>query len=188
MPGINTPEGQGFGHCLVIAKQRIFNIVDPEAATNNGVLLKEMRAHFISFWNSGGIPKLLKRVRSAFDDQNVKLGNNSKTPDPYRNLLAVLESDFDEMAAIFRKLKPQDFEFAFHAFPDNSVGHLHMHVFPKASFLRRFSTKQHDWKTIPIEVVLEVEMEDKASREAQMKASGVNVCDESTNVGHKICT
>ena len=40
-----------------------------------------------------------------------------------------------------------------------------MHVFPKNSELRRFSTRTHDWKTIPIEAVLEAEEEDSRAKE-----------------------
>lgn len=127
-----------------------------------------MKAHFITFWETGGTPKLLKRVRSAFDDQNSKLEANDKTLSSFRSLLPTLKADFENLAESFTKLKPKDFEFGFHAFPDNSVGHLHMHIFPKKSFLRRFSTRQHDWKTIPLDAVLKVEREDKeAAREAK---------------------
>ena len=159
-PGINTPEGQGFGHTLVISRKRIFNVVDPEATENDCERLKEMKRHFISFWDfEHGSPKLIRRTQSAFDDQNKKL--KDKALDAYTKLLPALKQDFDSLAEDFSKLRSEDFECAFHAHPDNSVGHLHMHVFPKKEYLRRFSTKSHDWKTIPLEAVLEVEREDK---------------------------
>ena len=156
-PG-HTPEGQGFGHCMVIPKKRVFNIVDPDATANDTTLLKEMQAHFIKFWENGGTAKLLSRIRTAFDDQNKKLTSNDKT-DGSRNLISVLEADFIALSEGFTRLKPRDFEFGFHAFPDNSVGHIHMHCFPNKSFLRKFSARQHDWKTIPVEAILEVEKE-----------------------------
>ena len=154
-----TPEGQGFGHCFVISRKRIFNIVDPDATVNHCALLKEMKEHFITFWKTeDGSPKLLTRVRSTFDEQNNKLA--SKDADA-QSFLSMLKNDFDSLSKNFLRCKPKDFEYAFHAFPANSVGHLHMHVFPKTSELRKFSTKSHDWKTIPIEAVLEVEAEDE---------------------------
>ena len=160
-PGINTPEGQGFGHTLVISRKRIFNVVDPEATANDCERLKEMKRHFIEFWeDEQGSPKLLRRTRSAFDDQNEKL--EKKESQAFRKLLPTLKKDFDALAEEFERLGSQDFECAFHAHPDNSVGHLHMHVFPKKERLRRFSTKSHDWKTIPLEAILEVEREDEA--------------------------
>ena len=70
------------------------------------------------------------------------------------------EGDFEQLAGVWGGLSEADFVFAFHAFPDCSVGHLHMHVFPRGGWLRRFSGKRHDWKTIPLEAILEVERED----------------------------
>lgn len=145
---------------MVILKERVFNIVDPDATVDDAALLKDMQAHFISFWGNGGTPKLLRHVRTAFHDQNNKLMSNDKT-DSSRHLIPTLEADFQALSEDFNRLKPTDFEFGFHAFPDNSVGHLHMHVFPKKSYLRRFSARQHDWKTIPLEAVLEVEKENR---------------------------
>lgn len=164
-PGESTPAGQGFGHTLVISKKRVFNVVDPDATANDCALLKEMKAHFISFWDTeNGIPKLLTRTRSAFEEQNKRLATKESTLDKYWKMLPQWRSDYESLAEGFRKCKPTDFEFAFHAHPDNSVGHLHMHVFPKKLSLREFSSKQHDWKTIPLTAILEVEEEDKMKR------------------------
>ena len=161
-PGEHTPEGQGFGHCLVISRKRIFNIVDPDATANHSALLKEMQQHFTAFWKAeDGSIKLLKRVRSTFDEQNTKLAPPGKDDKSCESLLSMLVKDFNVLSEKFLRCKPDDFEFAFHAYPSNSVGHLHMHVFPKDGNLRKFSTKNHDWKTIPIEAVWEVEEEDE---------------------------
>lgn len=160
-PGEHTPEGQGFGHCFVIPRKRVFNIVDPDATANHSALLKEMKAHFITFWKTeDGSPKLLERVRSTFYEQNTKLASNDRNVGSLDGLLTTLKEDFDTLSKSFLRCKADDFEFAFHPYPAISVGHLHMHVFPKKDELRKFSTKSHDWKTIPIEAVLEVEEED----------------------------
>ena len=155
----STPEGQGFGHCLVISKERVFNVVDPAATANGASLLKEMKDHFVGFWKNGGNARLLKQTKSTFDDQNSKLRTNGKTAH-IESLLPTLENDFEDLAEEFRLLRPEEFEYGFHAFPDNTVGHLHMHVFPKKSSLREFSAWRHDRKTIPLEAVLELERED----------------------------
>lgn len=121
-----------------------------------------MKDHFINFWKTeDGSHKLLGRVRSTFEEQNTKLASNDGNAKSSQNLQSTLRKDFDVLRRSFLKCKPDDFEFAFHAYPANSVGHLHMHVFPKDGNLRKFSTKSHDWKTIPIEAVLEVEEEDQ---------------------------
>ena len=164
-PGKNTPAGQGFGHTLVISRNRVFNVIDEDATANDCNLLKEMKEHFVSFWKSkDGIPKLLRRTRSAFDDQNNKLESKPSRPKKYKEMLPQWILDYKLLAKDFQECKPEDFEFAFHAHPDNSVGHLHMHVFPKSRVLREFSSKQHDWKTIPLQAILEVEEEDKKKK------------------------
>jgi len=170
-PGVNTPEGQGFGHCLVISRPRVYNIVDPDAVAADCALIKEMRAHFIAFWDSAGGPvRLLRRTRAGFDAQVSKLetrarehGDAAASLTPYlrTTLLPRWDTDFRTLSHGFGSVQaPRDFEMGFHAFPDMSVGHLHMHVFPRAEGLREYSTKVHDWKTVPIEAVLEVERED----------------------------
>ncbi|CAF9942712.1 MAG: hypothetical protein ALECFALPRED_009929 [Alectoria fallacina] len=167
-PGKNSPEGQGFGHCLVIPRKRIFNIVDPDATANHSALIKEMKEHFITCWKTEDGPlKLLERVRLTFKQQNTKLASDDRSVKSCESLVSMLNKDFDALSKSFLKCEPDDFEFAFHAFPANSVGHLHMHVFPKKGGLRKFSTKSHDWKTIPIEAVLEVEEEDERRIEGQ---------------------
>lgn len=165
------PEGQGFGHCFVISRRRIFNIVDPDATANHSALLKEMKEHFIKFWKTEDGPrKLLGRVRSTFEERNNELASDNGKANSYGVSPSELKADFDRLSQYFVRCKPQDFEFAFHAYPDNSVGHLHMHIFPKDERLRTYSTKSHDWKTIPIEAVLEVEQEDE--RRAVVSGSG----------------
>lgn len=175
-PGINTPEGQAFGHCFVIPRKRVFNIVDPDA---DAALLKEMREHFVRCWNTeDGKDKMINRIRAAVESQNEKLmlslASFQKKQDPdddnnnddaastrFLHLRDLVWQDFQTLAHDFRTLNADDFVYAFHAWPDNSIGHLHMHVFPAKDSLRRFSTRRHDWKTISLECVLRVEEEEE---------------------------
>jgi hypothetical protein len=159
-PGINTPEGQAFGHCFVIPRKRVFNIVDPDAVANDAALLKEMKQHFIQCWNGDGKDKIISRVRLAVESQNEKLASKKETSAQCRQLQSMVWRDFQRLADEFRTLRADDFVFGFHAYPDNSVGHLHMHVFPVKKSFREFSTRRHDWKTISLECVLKVEKED----------------------------
>ena len=163
MPGINTPEGQSFGHILIIPYQRIFNVVDPDAVKDDAAVLKEMTAHFTAFWNSGGNLVALQAARFSFDKQNSVLAAKEGLINQYFTLLPRLEADFGKLAEEYFTLKVDDFAFTVHAYPDISVGHLHMHVFPVKDSLRRFSARQHDWKNISIQSVLEVEAEDRES-------------------------
>lgn len=158
-PGINTPEGQAFGHCFVIPRKRIFNIVDPDAVANNADPVKEMREHFKTYWNEDGKDGIISRIRLAVEGQNQNLASKKETSALYLQLESVIWKDFHRLSEEFRALGADDFVFGFHAYPDNSIGHLHMHVFPVKESLREFSTRRHDWKTISLECVLKAEKE-----------------------------
>ncbi|KAI4169350.1 MAG: hypothetical protein LQ343_005743 [Gyalolechia ehrenbergii] len=164
-PHGKPPEGQGFAHTLVIPKARVYNVVDPDATANNCALLEEMRAHFIHFWNhEDGPAQILARTKRAMDDQDRKILSNPASPSTpvYEQLRADVFDQFEASKPAFENLVPdRDFLFGFHVFPDNSIGHLHMHVFPHGEALREWSTKEYDWKTVPLQAVLEVEREDR---------------------------
>ncbi|KAL8716998.1 MAG: hypothetical protein Q9181_008368 [Wetmoreana brouardii] len=121
-----------------------------------------MRAHFIDFWiQQNGASKILARAKQAVDDRDEKLrsGDGGSSPD-YDGVRTDVFLHFETMKKKFAQLKVGDFLMGFHVFPDNSIGHLHMHVFPHVEAFREFSTKMHDWKTVPLQAVLEVERED----------------------------
>ncbi|KAI4129775.1 MAG: hypothetical protein LQ338_002085 [Usnochroma carphineum] len=160
-PAGKRPEGQGFAHSLVIPKARVYNVVDPAATANGCALLREMQAHFISFWQQhGGKAKLLARAKRAVDDQDAKLLSHGSRP-VYETVRDDVFHHYESTKLDFSNLvAPGDFLFGFHVFPDNSIGHLHMHVFPHADGFRAFSTREHDYKTVPLEAILEVEEED----------------------------
>jgi len=126
--------------------------------TTNCALLKEMQAHFIKFWKDGGASAVVEVIRRKFHVRNDKLLRKDST---FVDLAYDMALDFESLAIDFRRLTPKDFVFGFHAFPDNSVGHLHMHVYPNGASLRKFSTKRRDHKTIPLEAVLEVEEQEQ---------------------------
>lgn len=157
--GINTPEGQAFAHALVIPKERILNVVDPDATRDSGAILKELKEHFIKFWSNDGATKILARVEEVVKSRNDILSKNQETTNAYNSLLPRVWATFTDMSGPFITLKPDDFVYAFHPFPDASVGHLHMHVFPRDNAFRTVSTTRHDWKTIPLKVILEAEQE-----------------------------
>ena len=100
---------------------------------------------------------MLASVQAVFAGRTQRLSNRIE----YMQKLSELEHDLRCLSREFVTLDPErgDFEFGFHAWPDSSVGHLHMHVFPKRNSLRQFSTREHDWKTIPLKAVLEAEAE-----------------------------
>ena len=157
-PGVNTPEGQAFAHILVIPIKRVFNIVDPDAIANHGELLTEMRNHFTVFWNhQKGCEKILKRIHDVVMQRNDSIDRKSETGKLYNDLVAKVKSTYEKMSEMYATLKVEDFVFAFHPFPECSIGHLHMHVFPRDDKFRTVSTTRHDKKTIPLHVILKVE-------------------------------
>ncbi|KAL8660293.1 MAG: hypothetical protein Q9202_006704 [Teloschistes flavicans] len=165
-PNDKRPEGQGFCHTLVISKARVYNVVDPDATANKCSLLKEMHDHFVTFWqHDQGKEKILARAKRAVDDQDKKLrdapspsSNSQSTGSVYDDATrSSVFAQFNQLKDAFKKLQAKDFVFAFHVFPDNSIGHLHMHVFPHDEAFREFSTHVYDWKTVPLQAVLEVE-------------------------------
>ncbi|KAL8638504.1 MAG: hypothetical protein Q9228_004348 [Teloschistes exilis] len=165
-PNDKRPEGQGFCHTLVIPKNRVYNVVDPSATADNCELLNEMHKHFVDFWQTDqGKEKILARAKRAIDDQDKKLRNAPAPPSNSQSASPVYDEatrknvfdHFDKLKEPFKKLEAKDFRFAFHVFPDNSIGHLHMHVFPHQEMFREVSTKVYDWKTVPLDAILEVE-------------------------------
>ncbi|KAL9032214.1 MAG: hypothetical protein Q9180_006627 [Flavoplaca navasiana] len=167
-PNAKRPEGQGYCHTLVIPKTRIYNVVDPLATENDCFVLKELYEHFQRFWlaNSSINRRLiLHRARKALDERDTALVNG-KTPRPPEYTDSVrnaIFADFERMQYDFQVLKISDFLFGFHVFPDNSIGHLHMHVFPHNSRFREYSTRTYDHKTVPLQAILDVEAEDASS-------------------------
>ncbi|KAI4173973.1 MAG: hypothetical protein LQ348_006442 [Seirophora lacunosa] len=159
------PEGQSFAHSLVIPKDRVYNVVDPAATADNCDLIREMRTHFISFWNSPysvGKAKMLARAKRALEDQDKKLrAADGGSPPAYEAVRDDVFAFFEATKPAFEQLKTSDFVCGFHVFPDNSIGHLHMHVFPHADAFRVHSTREYDWKTVPVEAIVEVEHEDQ---------------------------
>lgn len=78
------------------------------------------------------------------------------------------------MKSEFLGLKAEsDFLLGFHVFPENSIGHLHMHVFPHRDYFREFSTKDYDYKTVPLQAILDVEKEEEEEEEEAMSAKEV---------------
>ncbi|KAL8719674.1 MAG: hypothetical protein Q9225_003349 [Loekoesia sp. 1 TL-2023] len=161
-PTGKRPEGQGFCHTLVIPKARVYNVVDPDATANNCFLLKELKTHFTTFWSTGGQAKILARAKRAMDDQDQKLLDNGSISPVYEEVREDVFDKFEAAKPTFSNLEPDDFLYGFHVFPENSIGHLHMHVFPHRDSLREFSTKEYDYKTVPLQAILEVEEEDRA--------------------------
>ena len=122
-----------------------------------------MKQHFVNFWATQvGKEKIYDRAQLALDTQDAKLLHDPKNHNfpnkDYANVRDAVYTYFEDMKEAYWRLDAErDFVYAFHVFPYSSIGHLHMHVFPKGEEFRVQSARQHDWKTVPVDVVLEVE-------------------------------
>ena len=164
--GVSTPAGMVFGHCLVIPKGRLYNIVDPDATGSNLAPIKEMMNHFTAFWNiEGNREKVIARQELAVEQQNSNLATAALKSGRKCHLLEC-EKIKREVASTSKALSPKflnltqdDFVFVFHPFPNVSVGHLHMHVLATSAELRKVSSTIHDWKSVTTEAIQAVEQE-----------------------------
>ena len=141
----------------------VYNVV----SLDDTEIIKEMISHFKKFLaQADAVDKFIARTRLAVDlrAEEVIEGYKTNTETATRRteeFIAVMQDvnkAADELAERLRKRKlhEEDFFFGFHAAPDASIGHLHMHVLLAPSEFRKYSTAAHDWKTIPTAAVIEV--------------------------------
>jgi hypothetical protein len=146
--------------CTPISVYNVVSVDDTE-------LIKEMISHFKKFWaRADSIEKSIARTRLAVDLRAEEVINgyerNAETAAErtreFNGVMQDVNKAADELEKKLRerKLDEEDFFLGFHAAPDASVGHLHMHVLLALSEFREYSTVKHDWKTIPAQAVMEV--------------------------------
>ena len=103
-------------------------------------------------------------------EEDVKGGIEPAVPNPsateVQNMIDGFEHDWNVLQAKYLRLEVQpqtqvtgtknrdgnggDFVMGFHPWDTNSVGHLHMHVFPRGGEFRKWSARRHDWKTVEV--------------------------------------
>jgi hypothetical protein len=132
-----------------------------------------MISHFKKFWNGGrSAPKFIERINEAVDRRAKAVFDGYKSnPDTvarrteeFEKVMVTVREDADAFAKQLADVKDNQFFFGFHAHPDTSVGHLHMHVLLGQSKFRTYSTGVHDWKTIPAQAVITVIRREKPRR------------------------
>ena len=165
-----------FGHCLVIPKRRLYNIVDPDATASDLAPIKEMTIHFATFWNrDGNREKVIAQQDLAVEQQNLKLmtaalkSGKKCDLDTCEKIRREGFSTSQELLPKFLSLTSDDFVFVFHPFPHVSVGHLHMHVLPVGAEIRKVSSEIHDRKSVTFKAIHAVEQEALYQLNADMK-------------------
>jgi len=155
--------GMSYLHFLVIPKRRVYNAV----ALNDVKIIEEMTLHFKNFWASNGSAQksidrinLALRIRAedVLKGYKAKPETEAQRTEEFNSIMIDIRAAADGFAQKLLRgdVKQDDFFFGFHAAPDAGIAHLHMHVLLAPSEFRKYSTDKHDWKTIPVEAVIEV--------------------------------
>ncbi|KAL0945583.1 hypothetical protein HGRIS_014742 [Hohenbuehelia grisea] len=166
-----TSAGMSYLHLLVIPRTKVYNAV----SVDNAECIREMIKHFERFWLEGdACDRAIKLVDQATEDRIRTLEEamhdgkrpEGATTEGLRDLCEAVRSSSVEFAQSLRKTSTairtdqksfeSTFFYGFHAHPNASIGHLHMHVLPFDESLRRHSTRAHDWKTIPAQAIIDV--------------------------------
>ncbi|KAK7464354.1 hypothetical protein VKT23_006521 [Stygiomarasmius scandens] len=149
--------GMSYMHLLVISKkQQVWNIVGLEDTED----IEEMMTHFLQFWQTtGAVDKVNKRIERAVHEREQEVINSlEKDESKRKGFRDVMESveDYRKKCAERLHADKDAIVFRFHAWPDASIPHLHMHVLTSPEEFRKYSTPAHDCKAIPADIVLEV--------------------------------
>ncbi|KAI1101269.1 hypothetical protein F4804DRAFT_347791 [Jackrogersella minutella] len=129
--------GMSMIHIMAISKGNLFNGVSLDR--NSVSIIDEMVDLFKTSWADPTVRQaILQHQRKAIE---LQAGNNHDQT--YREAI----EHYRELEAMINDLNEDDFTFGLHLWPDNSVGHLHMHIIATPPECRRYSTFLHDDKT-----------------------------------------
>lgn len=130
-----------------------------------------MITHFRDFWNHGqNAQKFIevinaaidRREKAVLDGYRAEPATFEKRQKDFEKVMVNVREDAAGFAQKLSKVNFDDFFFGFHAAPDASIGHLHMHVILAPQEFRTTSTGEHDWKTIPAQAAMAVITREKA--------------------------
>ncbi|CAA7264688.1 unnamed protein product [Cyclocybe aegerita] len=152
--------GMSYVHLLAIPKKRVYNAVSLE----DPAIIEEMIAHFWQFWESPeSRSKISWWLKEAVERRAASVMDTLKSQTSTNEFQSVMKDvlvSTEKFARRLRELRAskddRSFVFGFHPAPEASIGHLHMHIVLAAAEFREFSTRVHDWKTIPAKTVVEV--------------------------------
>ncbi|KAF8892829.1 hypothetical protein CPB84DRAFT_1783645 [Gymnopilus junonius] len=166
--------GMSYMHLLVIPKKRIYNAV----ALDDTHIIDEMMRHFHHFWST---PESADKIIACLDmavkrrtkaARETLMSHKPDLVDDFDATMKQVEASAQELAANLRECqKSQDDKalfFGFHPAPEASVAYLHMHTLLPSEEFRQFSTRKHDWKTVPAQVIIDVIEEETARCETNL--------------------
>ncbi|KAI1341271.1 hypothetical protein F5Y15DRAFT_414387 [Xylariaceae sp. FL0016] len=120
----------------------------PRAGLFNGVALDRASApiidHMVELFRAAWVQPAARRA--VLRHQREAIGRRHRAaPDAAAYRAAV--AHWRELEGMIDALSPSDFAFGLHLWPDQSVGHLHLHVIAAPLACRKYSTSRHDEKT-----------------------------------------
>lgn len=125
--------GMSFIHVLGLPKQQIFNGVS--LTQDNCGIIDDIILLFETSWRDN-------QFRNKVIDYQLQMAGMNRQDVQTRN---------GRCAHLCRKaesLEPEDFNYGLHLWPEQSVGHLHIHIIARSMEMREYSTFAHDDKTV----------------------------------------
>ncbi|KAI1387999.1 uncharacterized protein F4822DRAFT_444472 [Hypoxylon trugodes] len=130
--------GMSMIHILGIPRENLFNGVS--LGFDNVCIIWRLICLFKVEWRRPQFRQaVLEHQRRAIESRN------NAAPDDAR--LEVAASHWRELQSMINLITEDDFAFGLHLWPDNSIGHLHLHIIATPEIFRRYSTLAHDEKT-----------------------------------------
>lgn len=156
-----NPAGMSFIHVLGISREQYFNGISLK--WNNCDVIRDIIDLFESNWGVEYTANKFFRDMVVDNERNV-VKRNTRTQvekiqsDNQQNSEKVKEAALQRQSVSIdrwhelqydaRRLKPSDFSYGLHIWPDHSVPHLHVHIIAHPSPMRRYSSRDHDEKTV----------------------------------------
>ncbi|KAK6208302.1 hypothetical protein LQW54_006925 [Pestalotiopsis sp. IQ-011] len=127
--------GMSFIHVLGLSKQQIFNGVS--LTRDNCGVIDDIISLFESSWGRGD-PNNPFRLK-VIEHQRGTIQNHEAI---------AAKGHYAHLHHAARSLEPEHFNYGLHLWPEQSVGHLHIHIVARPWEMRQYSTFAHDAKTV----------------------------------------
>lgn len=157
-PGAPGQASMSFIHVLGLSKQQIFNGVS--LTQHNCDIIDKIIQLFESQWGCSDRgnefrDKVIGYQMAMFDRQKDRRRaqadhDRAQNPAgyPVEYPVECPAEYLDQVSKEAYHLKAKDFNYGLHLWPEQSVGHLHIHIVARPMEMRQYSTFAHDHKTV----------------------------------------
>ncbi|KAI0124872.1 hypothetical protein BJ170DRAFT_685748 [Xylariales sp. AK1849] len=136
-------------HLLAVTKASIFNGVSLDHS--NVHIIDEMIQLFKDSWSNPETRRaILEYQRDKIHDRlyaQLQEPSHGEQTEAVRETYKTSLLRYAELESEVHELKSKDFSFGLHLYPDQSIGHLHLHIIAAPWKYRKHSTCEHDKKT-----------------------------------------